>query len=101
MEPGDPEAEELRGMSAFDGGEEQFKERLGTLAKAHWDKITTVKEGETIINFAYAVRMRSECVDDPAGAACSRSTHVLTRCGLYMLTRLDILPASAFRQARS
>ena len=59
-DPGEPDAEELRGMTAFDGGTGQFKEKLGKLATAHWDRSTTVKEGETIINFAYAVRMRSE-----------------------------------------
>jgi len=61
LEPGEPDVEELRGMTAYDGGVDQFKERLGALVKSHWDKVTTVKEGETIINFAYAVRMRSEC----------------------------------------
>jgi hypothetical protein len=60
-DPGEPDAEELRGMTAFDGGVDQFKARLGKLATAHWDRINTVKEGEPIINFAYAVRMRSEC----------------------------------------
>ena len=60
MDPGEPDAEELRGMSAFDGGTEQFRERLGRLATVHWDRSMTVKEGETIINFAYAVRMRSK-----------------------------------------
>lgn len=59
-DPGEPEAEEIRGMTAFYGGEDQVKDRLAGLAKQHWDKTTTVKEGETIINFAYAIRMRSE-----------------------------------------
>ena len=58
-DPGEPDAEELRGMTAYDGGIEQFRERLGGLAKTHWDRTQTVKEGETIVNFAYAIRMRS------------------------------------------
>ena len=58
-DPGEPDAEELRGMTAYDGGIEQFRERLGSLAKTHWDRTQTVKEGETIVNFAYAIRMRS------------------------------------------
>lgn len=60
IEPGEPDAVELRGMTAYYGGVDQVKERLGKLATSHWEKITSVKEGETIINFAYAVRMRSE-----------------------------------------
>lgn len=59
-DPGEPDAEELRGMTAYDGGIEQFRDRLGSLAKTHWDKTQTVKEGETIVNFAYAIRMRSK-----------------------------------------
>ena len=58
-DPGEPDAQELRGMTAFEGGHEQFQDKIGALAKAHWDKYQTVKEGETIVNFAYAIRMRS------------------------------------------
>lgn len=59
-DPGEPDAPELRGMTAYEGGYEQFQEKIGALAKAHWEKYQTVKEGETIVNFAYAIRMRSE-----------------------------------------
>ncbi|KAK9900637.1 hypothetical protein P389DRAFT_166086 [Cystobasidium minutum MCA 4210] len=59
-DPGEADALELRGMNAFEGGEEQLKERLGSLARTHWDKLASVKEAETVVNFAYAIRMRSK-----------------------------------------
>lgn len=61
-DPGEPEAEELRGFNAFEGGMDQFRERIGALARTHWERQNNVKEGETIINFAYAIRMRSESI---------------------------------------
>ncbi|KAL8287290.1 hypothetical protein RQP46_003742 [Phenoliferia psychrophenolica] len=33
-------------------------ERLAQRAKAHWDKKDSVKEGETLTNFIFALRMR-------------------------------------------
>lgn len=60
IDPGEADAIELRGMTAFEGGEEQLRERLGSLARTHWDKLASVKEAETVVNFAYAIRMRSE-----------------------------------------
>lgn len=59
-EPGEADAVELRGMTAYNGGEEQLRDRLGSLARTHWDKIPAMKEAETIVNFAYAIRMRSK-----------------------------------------
>lgn len=59
-DPGEADALELRGMNAFEGGEEQLRERLGLLARTHWDKLASVKEAETVVNFAYAIRMRSK-----------------------------------------
>lgn len=57
---GEPFATDLQGMTAWYGGEEQARDRLAKAAQAHWDKITVVKEAETIVNFAYRVRMGSE-----------------------------------------
>lgn len=59
-DPGEADAQEMRGMTAFEGGEEQLKDRLGSLARTHWDKLASIKEAETVVNFAYAVRMRSK-----------------------------------------
>jgi hypothetical protein len=60
VDPGEADAHELRGMTAFEGGEEQLRDRLGSLARTHWDKLAAIKEAETVVNFAYAIRMRSE-----------------------------------------
>lgn len=81
-DPGEPDAPELRGMTAYEGGYEQFQERVGRLAKAHWEKYQTVKEGETIVNFAYAIRMRSELAhykyyDNRVLTCCTRVGKVL------------------------
>ncbi|GAA99073.1 uncharacterized protein L969DRAFT_428862 [Mixia osmundae IAM 14324] len=56
-----PQAEQLRDLSVWDGPDEA-KERLARLAHSHWDRFPTVKEGETITNFMFAVRMKGKAL---------------------------------------
>ncbi|GAA5902926.1 uncharacterized protein JCM6883_007282 [Sporobolomyces salmoneus] len=55
----EPKTEEFAKLTAFDDPR-LVVERLAKRATAHWDKRDSVKEGETLTNFMFSVRMRGE-----------------------------------------
>ncbi|KAI5481145.1 hypothetical protein MNV49_005580 [Pseudohyphozyma bogoriensis] len=54
----EPKTSEFAELSAY-SDPQLVVERLASRAKAHWDKKDTVKEGETLTNFIFALRMRA------------------------------------------
>ncbi|GAA5997636.1 hypothetical protein JCM5350_005757 [Sporobolomyces pararoseus] len=55
----EPKTEEFADLTAFDDPR-LVVERLAKRATAHWDKRDSVKEGETLTNFMFSVRMRDK-----------------------------------------
>ncbi|BGP26207.1 hypothetical protein Rt10032_c10g4243 [Rhodotorula toruloides] len=53
----EPKTPEFAGLSAFDDPQKVI-DRLAAKATAHWDKRDSLKEGETLTNFMFAVRNR-------------------------------------------
>lgn len=54
-----PKTIEFTGVTAYDDPH-IVVERLAAKAKIHWDKRDSVKEGETLTNFIFALRMRDK-----------------------------------------
>ncbi|SDA01451.1 BZ3500_MvSof-1268-A1-R1_Chr10-1g02679 [Microbotryum saponariae] len=54
----EPKTAEFKGLSAYDDPV-VVTNRLAAKAKEHWDKRESVKEGETLTNFMFALRMRA------------------------------------------
>ncbi|KAM0746833.1 hypothetical protein T439DRAFT_110093 [Meredithblackwellia eburnea MCA 4105] len=54
----DPKTPEFADLTAYDDPQ-LVVDRLAARAKAHWDKKDTIKEGETLTNFIFALRMRA------------------------------------------
>ncbi|SCV73891.1 BQ2448_6321 [Microbotryum intermedium] len=54
----EPKTTEFKGLSAYDDPV-VVTNRLAAKAKEHWDKRESVKEGETLTNFMFALRMRA------------------------------------------
>lgn len=55
----EPKTVEFADVTAYDDPT-IVVERLAAKAKLHWDKRDSVKEGETLTNFIFALRMRGE-----------------------------------------
>ncbi|GAA5881130.1 hypothetical protein JCM16303_004807 [Sporobolomyces ruberrimus] len=55
----EPRTEEFAELTAFDGPR-MVLDRFAKRATAHWDKRDSVKEGETLTNFMFSVRMRDK-----------------------------------------
>lgn len=53
----EPKMKEFKNVTAFDE-QDIVVNRLAEKAKVHWDKRDAVKEGETLTNFMFALRMR-------------------------------------------
>ncbi|KAK4706154.1 hypothetical protein P7C70_g53, partial [Phenoliferia sp. Uapishka_3] len=54
----EPKMQEFAELSAYDDPQ-LVVDRLAARAKEHWDKKDSVKEGETLTNFIFALRMRA------------------------------------------